>query len=72
MLVLIHGSGIFQKLKLLFSNKLFWVAIINNLCSVHTCEICKYEGYADGNFGGKILCDDCHFDLTIERETLNG
>lgn len=44
------------------------VTIINNLCSVHTCEICKYEGYADGNFGGKILCDDCYFDLTIERE----
>ena len=44
------------------------VTIVNNLCSVHTCDICKYEGYADGAFNGKILCDDCHLGLSIERE----
>jgi hypothetical protein len=47
------------------------VTIINNLCSVHTCEVCKHEGYADGAFNGKILCDDCHLDLSIEREEEN-
>jgi hypothetical protein len=44
------------------------VLIVNNLCSVHTCEVCKSEGYADGTFDGRILCDDCHFDLSAERE----
>ena len=32
------------------------VLIINNLCSVHTCEICKGEGYATAP-NGAILCD---------------
>ena len=31
------------------------VLIINNLCSVHTCEICKREGYATAP-NGAILC----------------
>lgn len=44
------------------------VLIVDGLCSVHTCKICKAEGYADGSFGGDILCDDCHLDLSIERE----
>ena len=35
------------------------VTIINELCSVHTCEICKEEGYATA-LKGRILCDDCH------------
>ena len=42
------------------------VLIVNDLCSVHTCEICKGEGYADGDFDGKILCDICH-ELAKER-----
>jgi len=30
--------------------------IINDLCSVHTCEKCGAEGYATGD-EGKILCE---------------
>jgi hypothetical protein len=33
------------------------VDIINQLCSVHTCEICKHEGYATGP-NGTILCEE--------------
>ena len=31
------------------------VDIVAGLCSVHTCEVCKREGYASGNHG-RILC----------------
>jgi hypothetical protein len=31
------------------------VDIVNDLCSVHTCKVCKREGYASGN-NGRILC----------------
>lgn len=48
------------------------VLIINNLCSVHTCQVCAGQGFADGSFSGKILCDDCHLDLSMEREKDNG
>lgn len=44
--------------------------IINELCSVHTCEVCKHEGYANGGFNGRILCDDCDLDLRIKREAV--
>lgn len=30
--------------------------IVNNLCSVHTCEVCASEGFACGD-DGKILCE---------------
>ena len=33
------------------------VDIVNQLCSVHTCEICKNEGYATGP-NGTILCEE--------------
>jgi predicted nucleic-acid-binding Zn-ribbon protein len=32
------------------------VRIVNNLCSVHTCEKCGAEGYASGDVGA-ILCE---------------
>ena len=41
------------------------VTIINELCSVHTCEICKKEGYAT-ELEGKILCDECHIAETTK------
>ena len=31
--------------------------IVNNLCSVHTCEICGEEGYASPP-NGDILCEE--------------
>jgi hypothetical protein len=37
-------------------------------CSVHTCEICKYEGYARGDDKGSILCD--HHALNIQERAL--
>lgn len=33
------------------------VDITNQLCSVHTCEICGNEGYATGP-NGDILCEE--------------
>ena len=38
--------------------------IVNNLCSVHTCEICGSEGFAYGD-EGKILCDTHEVELFI-------
>jgi len=32
------------------------VTIINELCSVHTCEVCGAEAYASGD-KGRILCE---------------
>ena len=36
------------------------VTIVNELCSVHTCEVCKGEGYATELGDGDILCDSCY------------
>ena len=44
------------------------VTIINELCSVHTCEVCKQEGYATA-LNGRIFCDDCHLDEAIKEAT---
>ena len=45
----------------------FEVLIVNELCSVHTCEICKNEGYATAP-KGRILCDDCNMDEIFKGE----
>jgi hypothetical protein len=43
------------------------VTIINELCSVHTCEFCGDEGYASGD-EGRILCEP-HGVLVIRATT---
>ena len=42
------------------------VTIVNELCSVHTCETCRAEGYATA-LNGRIFCDDCHLDEAINE-----
>jgi hypothetical protein len=39
------------------------VLIVNDLCSVHTCEVCGAQGFAT-QYEGRILCDEHETEIT--------